>query len=96
MKITKSQLTDIIKEVLGDYQSPREILEDLVDDIADATRGNFENNVEYDIDDFLEEVGEQVEYKLTVMGLERLEGLLGDRGFFAVNDRLGKITFYED
>ena len=96
MKITKSQLKQIIKEELGAYQSPKQELEALVDDIADATRDRFENDVEYDIDDFLEEVGEQIQYKLAVMGLERLEDSLGDEGFFAVNDRLGKITFYED
>ena len=98
MKITKSQLTGIIKEVLGDYQppeSPQQELEALVDDIADAARDRFELDVEHDISDFLEEVGEQIEYDLAVMGLERLQEMLGDRGFFSVNSRLGKISLHE-
>ncbi len=60
MKITKSQLTDIIKEELGAYQSPKQELEALVGDIADAARDRFELDVERDISDFWEEVGEQI------------------------------------
>ena len=95
MKITKSQLKQIIKEELGAYQSPKQELEALVDDIADATRDRFENDVEYDIDDFLEALGEQIEYDLAVMGLERLQEMLGDAGFFSVNSSLGKISLHE-
>jgi len=99
MKITKSQLKQVIKEVLGDWQppkSPQEELKALVNDIADATRDRFKNYVEHNIDGFLKEVGEQIEYKLAVMGLERLQEMLGDGGFFSVNSGSGKITFYED
>tara|TARA_R100000808_G_C2099567_1_gene117137 strand:+ start:76 stop:492 length:417 start_codon:yes stop_codon:yes gene_type:complete len=95
MKITKSQLKQIIKEELGAYQSPKQELEALVDDIADAARDRFELDVEHDISDFLEEMGEQIEYDLAVMGLERLQEILGDAGFFSVNSRLGKISLHE-
>ncbi len=103
MKITKSQLKQIIKEEI----EKGEMLY-IADRVADAAR-DFPNEADIDITDLLENLDtddkytlmtmadEDAAYDLQVKGLEQIESELTEAGtdFFSVDEPRGEITFYK-
>ena len=92
MKITKSQLKKMILEELSS-QSPKERLADITDAVSRASEG-FPDGADVDVEDIISKMDADDVRQIQIMGLNRLETLLG-RSFFSITPK-GKMTFYEE